>query len=108
MAQKVEWVIKPGNVERKQLGKKQPGVDLTRVVFDTLKNSSLVVTSDCCSYYPTFPVLIVADRTSPTSTEMKDIPVGGIFIAKESTTDETWILWIKYSATTAFDFGDNS
>lgn len=106
--QKVEWVIKPGNVEKKQLGKRQPGLDLTRAVFDILKDDSLVVTSDCCTYYPTFPVLIVADHTAPTAAEMTDIPIGGIFIAKESATATDWFLWIKDSATSAFDFGDNA
>jgi len=105
--QKVEWVIKPGNVERKRRGVKQPGLDLTRAVFDILKDDGMVVTNDCCTYYPAFPVLIVADHTAPTALEMTDVPIGGVFIAKESATSEVWYLWMKFNATTAFDIANN-
>ena len=105
--QKVEWVVKPGNVERKRRGVKQPGLDLTRAVFDILKDDGMVVTNDCCTYYPTFPVLIVADHTAPTALEMTDVPIGGVFIAKESATGTDWTVWMKDAADTAFDIGSN-
>lgn len=112
MKQKVEWILKPGTFDRKHFGfnkrpASQPGLDLTRATFDILKDQSLVVTDDCCTYFPTFPTLIVADRTAPSETEMADIPIGGIFIAKESEDPTLWILWMKDGAGTAFDFGTN-
>lgn len=85
MASKVEWVIKPGNVEKKKLGHRQPGLDLTRAVFDILKDDGMVVTNDCCTYWPTFPQVTVASVSSPTEEEMVDIPIFGLFLATDGT-----------------------
>lgn len=97
MASKVEWVIKPGNVEKKKLGHRQPGLDLTRAVFDILKDDGMVVTNDCCVYWPTFPQVTVASANSPTEEEMVDIPILGIFIATDG---ETNLPHLKISAST--------
>lgn len=85
MASKVEWVIKPGNVEKKKLGHRQPGLDLTRAVFDILKDDGMVVTNDCCTYWPTFPQITVADAGAPTEEEMVDIPIFGLFLTTDGT-----------------------
>ncbi len=53
------------------------------------------------------PHLIVADASAPTESEMKNIPIGGMFVAKESVTAADWYVWVKDTASTAFDLGDN-
>lgn len=102
MASKVEWVIKPGNVEKKKLGHRQPGLDLTRAVFDILKDDGMVVTDDCCNYWPTFPQLTVADHDVPTEDEMVDIPLKGLFVATDGT---DYALHFKLTASTTVSLG---
>lgn len=107
MANRPEWVFNLGTYAKKK-GGKQPGLDLKRATFDLLQNQSMAATTDCCTYYPTFPVLIVADATAPTEAEMAGVPIGGIFIAKESLTATDWYIWMKDAADSAFDFGNNA
>jgi hypothetical protein len=70
LSQRKEWVIKPGYLETKRLGKNQPGYDFTRMVMDALVNKGLVTTDDCCMYqldgqYNTFTPLTGTTITLP-------------------------------------------
>ena len=107
MANKPEWVLNLGTYSHKKK-EKQPGLDLAKAVTDTLENRGIIGTVNCCNFYPMIPHLIVADATTPTESETKNIPLGGMFIAKESATAEDWYVWVKDSASTAFDLGDNA
>lgn len=102
MAKKIEWVIKQGNFEKKRFGAKQPGLDITRVVGDILKDKSLAVTNDCCTYYPTVPALTVVDHDAPTETEMEDVPLWGIFRATDGTDSA---IHIKIASDTTISLG---
>lgn len=83
MAKNPEWVFNLGTYSKKKRGS-QPGLDLTRATLDVLQNKSLVNSDNCCDYYPTAPIVICADHTSPTETEMQDVPNYSLFISKES------------------------
>lgn len=91
----IKWVLKPGTFERQNKGVKQPGLDLTRATFDILKKQGMVVTNDCCSYFPTFPDLTskVADPGNVSNSEISDLPIGAIFITWIS--NSTFYIWIK-------------
>ena len=92
-----EFVIKLGNYEPKVYGKRQPGLDLSRVIGDFMDKQSLASSSDCCSYYPTIPVLEVATMATPTETEMENVPLLSLF----RTTDGTdHVIFMKITAST--------
>lgn len=99
--QKTEFIIKPGFFEKKRFGAKQPGLDVTRTIFDVLKNQSLVTTSDCCTYYPTFPVIEVANISVPTEAELKGVPNRSVVILKQGTTEKTVVIYRNTNGTLA-------
>lgn len=88
MSKKIEWVLQPGTFSLKKKAN-QPGLDLSRAVGDFLKEQSLVVrTTDCCTYYPSFPEVTVVDVDAPTEAEMTNIPLKGLFWATDGTNYE--------------------
>lgn len=104
----IKFVLKPGFYEKRKTGKNQPGLDLWRVTLDTLVDRSLAVTTDCCNYYPTVPLISAADATTPTESEMDNagVPPFGMF----RTTDGAGVyyLWMREAVGDgAFDFGNN-
>lgn len=100
MAKKVEWVLKQGTFEKKRFGSNQPGLDLTRVIHDTLKDDSILVTDDCCKYWPSIPPLTVVDVDAPTESEMTNVPLLGLFRATDGTDTA---IHIKLTASTTLE-----
>lgn len=47
---KLACVLKEGTFTKKQIGKKQPGLDLSRAIGDFLVDQGLATTTDCCKY----------------------------------------------------------
>lgn len=101
------WVIKPGYFEKKVKGMRQPGLDFGRAIGDWLKGGSLAVTSDCCNYYPTLPLVTAADASAPTETEMAGVPLWGMFRTFDSDNDYTY-LFIKTAADATITIADNA
>jgi hypothetical protein len=93
------WIIKPGFFEKKQSGKRQPGLDLSRAVGDWLRSIGALTTTDCCHYYPTVPLVKTASVSAPTQAEMENIPLWGMF----RTTNSSGSLFYIFIKT-----GDNS
>ena len=100
----IKFVLKPGFYEKKRTGKSQPGLDLWRVTLDTLVDRSLAVTTDCCNYYPTAPIIEVVTEGTPSETEMDNanIPLFGMFIAWDGTSG--YVLHLRLTASTTLAF----
>lgn len=73
------WIIKPGFFEKKQSGKRQPGLDLSRSIGDWLRSINVLTSTDCCHYYPTVPLIAAESISTPTEAEMQNVPVWGMF-----------------------------
>lgn len=101
----IKFVIKPGLFEKKRTGKNQPGLDLWRVTLDTLVDRSLAVTSNCCNYYPSAPIVLVVDGDVPTEAEMDNanVPLFGIFLAHDGVAG--YALHQRITATTTIVLG---
>lgn len=84
-------VIKPGVVSTGRRIK--GGFNLNRFVKDLLVSLGFAATDDCCNYYPTFPILDVANPSAPTPEEVaaNHVPDGGLFL---TTNGGTYYLWI--------------
>lgn len=93
-------VLKPGTY---QSGNTRGGLNLNKWIPKFLKRIGFADTSDplCCQYFPTAPEVLVADHTTPTETEMTNVPIGGFFKAVDPT--DTWSIYIKQTATTVSD-----
>lgn len=72
------------------------GFNLNQFVLKFLEWIGFAATVDCCTYYPTYPTIVVADASAPTEDEMANIPVMGIFFAVNGI--GSWYLRIKDSA----------
>lgn len=89
----LKLVLKPGTY---QSGDTRGGLNVNNWAKNFLKRIGFANTVDCCTYYPTYPTIIVADNTSPTEEEMVNVPIKGLFFAEE--TNGTWTLHVKTSA----------
>ncbi len=87
--------IKPGAF---QTGRTKGGLNLNKFVKDLLVSINFATVDDilCCTFYPTYPTVIVVDESAPTEAEMVDIPVKGVFFAE--TSEGVWALRVKISA----------
>lgn len=94
----LKLVLKPGTY---QSGDTRGGLNLNNWMKNFLKRIGFADTVDCCVYYPTFPTIIVADNNTPTEEEMANVPIKGLFYAQ--TSDGTWDLRIKLTASTSID-----
>jgi len=100
------WIIKPGYFEKKQSGKRQPGLDLSRAVGDWLRSVGIIASKDCCTYYPSFPFVELSDPSSgPTEQELKNIPVWGMFRTQTAT---DWYIFVKTSETTWYTISNGT
>lgn len=71
---KKRFVIKMGSFEPKRGGKKQPGLDLSRTIEDTLVDDGLATrTSDCCFLFSSFPDIVELGLTS------SDVPLNSLY-----------------------------
>lgn len=62
-------------------------LNLNKEVLDTLVDKDVIGTTDCCSYFPTIPVIDeLANQFFPTNEQIVDIPTYGLFIIES--TDE--------------------
>jgi hypothetical protein len=104
----IKFVVKPGFYEKRKTGKNQPGLDLWRTTLDTLVDRSLAVTTNCCDYYPTAPVVYVATIATPTEAEMDNanIPIKGLFFAENASSGD-WTFNVRASATVIVTLGTN-
>jgi hypothetical protein len=75
------------------------GFNLNQFVLKFLEWIGFAATVDCCTYYPTFPVLDVANIATPTEDEMTNIPIKGIFFADDG--NGHWYLRIKNTVSTS-------
>lgn len=101
-----KFVIKPGFYEQRKTGKNQPGLDLWRTTLDTLVDRSLAVTTNCCNYYPTVPLIEVDSASNPTGDEMdaNNIPHYGMFRTESGS---SIYVWMRDDSDGAFDIGAN-
>lgn len=91
---KKRFVIKMGSYEPKRGGKKQPGLDLSRTIEDTLVDDELATRSDnCCYIFTSFPDI----QNMGISTNSSAIPNGSIFRQGDT-------LWYKGSDGTLYTF----
>lgn len=81
------------------------GLNLQKAVVNKLIEEGCLATSNSLDYYPTLPILSVADITAPTEAEMKNVPVGAQF---QTTNGTTYYLWIKVSTTAASEIHHNT
>lgn len=72
------------------------GFNLNQFVLKFLEWIGFAATVDCCTYYPTYPVLDVADIASPTADEMANVPLYSMFL---TISGDLYYLHFKYSAT---------
>jgi len=84
---KVKFVLKQGTFEKKAYGRKQPGLDLSRVIQDELVDLSLAVTNDCCTYYPRLPLVQVENVEDINGDEVSHIPALGMVLAIQNNGD---------------------
>ena len=85
-------VLKPGVY---QSGNTKGGLNLKKWLFKVLAKAGFAATVDCCIYYPTFPVLEVADISNPTEDEMANVPLYSMFLTVGG---GFYYLHFKYSA----------
>lgn len=71
-------VIIPGAVKS---GRKASGFNLNKFVKKLLESMGFAVTTDCCTYFPTVPLVAIADVNSPTEEELDaaGVPPYGMF-----------------------------
>ena len=81
------------------------GFSLNRFVLECLEWIGFAATVDCCTYYPTYPTIVVADASAPTEDEMVNIPIMGIFFADNG--NGNWYLIIKDSASNSIAITSN-
>lgn len=72
------------------------GFNLNQFVLKFLEWIGFAATVDCCTYYPTYPVLDVANIASPTEEEMANVPLYSMFL---TISEDLYYLHFKYSAT---------
>lgn len=78
------------------------GLNLNKFVKDLLVSIGFAAVDEdlCCTFYPTFPILNVADEDSVTAEEMASIPILGVFIA-QTVGETSYTVYIKSAAATA-------
>lgn len=103
----MNWIIKPGFFMKAVKGMKQAGLDLGRVIGDWMVSKGLLLSSNCCVYYPTIPVLEVATIAVPTEAEMEDVPLFGVFRTYDPDTTDSYI-FMKLTASTVFEIASNA
>ena len=82
-------VLKPGLYQSQNT---KGGLNLNKWLLKFLKRIGFADTVDCCTYYPTFPTLDVVSISTPTESEMENIPLGGMF---KTVDGSTYYLFIK-------------
>ena len=103
----MNWIIKPGFFMKAVKGMKQAGLDLGRVIGDWLKAQGHAVSSDCCKYYPSIPLLETSDPSVPTADEYADVPLWGMFRTYDSGAGEVYI-WMKDADDSIFQIANNA
>lgn len=96
MAFKPEWVLNLGTYSKKKKGS-QPGLDLTRATMDVLQNKGATVTSNCCDYFPTWPVFVVDNLDVFNVDFTKDIPKYGFYIVQNKSNQSWFRGFVKYN-----------
>lgn len=87
-------VLKPGLYQSQNT---KGGLNLNKWLLKFLKRIGFADTVDCCTYYPTFPTLIVGNRAAPTVEEVSLVPTQGLFFAQEIGNPDSFYLYIKNS-----------
>lgn len=61
-------------------------LDFNKEVLDTLVDKDVIGTTDCCSYFPTIPVLTeLANQFPPTAEQIAHLPTYAMFIIEDTT-----------------------
>jgi len=83
-------VLKPGLYQSQNT---KGGLNLNKWLLKFLKRIGFANTVDCCTYYPTYPQVLVANANSPTEEEMSNVPLYGVFMGFQSV--NSWAIFIK-------------
>lgn len=94
-------VLKPGLYQSHNT---KGGLNLNKWLLKFLKKIGFAVTTDCCTYYPSFPLIPVVDPSNIQPSEIADVPVFGFFIGYNSDGSEDYIIAMK--ATTSGDYSE--
>lgn len=71
-------------------------LDFNKEVLDTLVDKDVIGTTDCCSYFPTIPVLReLDDHVPPSAEEIAHVPVFGLFIIVSSENESCYVVYQK-------------
>lgn len=97
-------IIKEGVVTSSSK-KLKGGFNLNQFVLKFLEWIGFAATVDCCTYYPTYPILQVANIANPTEEEMVNVPIKGVFFAENGR--GSWYLRIKDSASNSIAITTN-
>lgn len=81
-------VIIPGAVKS---GRNAKGFNLNKFVKKLLESMGFAVTTDCCTYYPTVPLLEVENANLPSEAEMIYVPIFGMFRTGDNLEGTIWI-----------------
>lgn len=83
-------IIKEGVVTSSSK-KLKGGFNLNQFVLKFLEWIGFAATVDCCTYYPTYPILQVANINDPTEEEMANVPPLSFFRCVDETTNSVYI-----------------
>lgn len=103
--QPTQLVLRPGLYQSQNT---RGGLNLNNWIKKFLTRIGFAVTSDCCTYYPTVPLIEVANASSPTEDEAiaAGVPPFGMFRTEDGS---DIYLWMRPEAGgDPFDFGTNS
>lgn len=70
------------------------GFNLNQFVLKFLKSIGFADTVDCCTYFPTYPVIEASDGNNPTGDEMANVPLYSMFLVIH---DDIYWLHLKYN-----------
>ena len=91
----LKLVLKPGTY---QSGDTRGGLNINNWMKNFLKRIGFaVVGADCCTYYPTFPLIILENDGAPTDVEMDayNIPSFGLFVAKDDINVNDYTIYMR-------------
>lgn len=98
----LKLVLKPGTY---QSGDTRGGLNLNNWMKNFLKRIGFADTVDCCVYYPTYPLITVADASAPTADEASNVPSGSFFMTTDGVHYNIFIVGVD--GVPVFVFGTN-
>lgn len=96
-------VLKPGLYQSQNT---KGGLNLNKWLLKFLKRIGFADTVDCCVYYPTYPLITVADAFNPTAEEASNVPSGSFFMTTDGVNYNIYIVGVDGAP--VFVFGTTS